>query len=127
MALGGAHARLRGEGVDPGAPALGGLPGPESKGWKLAVERATELLDQHELAEARAIGKHRLDYAIAEARAGDPPSLRYFAPPSYFAQGSWEIATSRSLESVHAQPARGPRNAREEREQTIRVVRDIGD
>lgn len=109
--LASAHGTLKAEGIDRGAPAIGLMQNPLSPGYQLAVERCTELLDFHGLDEARQIARHRLDVAIAEARAADPPTLRYFAPPRFFHPSSWEVATSMSVEAASV-PRAGPRRGR---------------
>ena len=125
--LANAHGRLKAEGIDRGAPPIGLTHSSESPGWKAAVERCTELLDHLDLEAARAVAKHRLDFAIAEARTSDPPTLRYFAPVRFFDARSWEIATTTAVESAGSGSRAIPRGTRQARSAGADEIRHIPD
>ena len=94
------------------------MPSPENAGWKLLLERVSEVLDSSEADRAAEVFAHRIAVARAEAeRPGG--SLEFFVPTAMWNAKSFDMASRRSVDQ--ARRSRPTANAQREEEQPRRI------
>lgn len=126
------HLELRTSGIDPHAQAWSAMPA--GTGAQDLRERIAELRDRRltneQIVDA---GIHVVDVRAAEARAFQPPHLRFFIASRMFTAEAWSKATELSPEQAAAQAAQGkgaprhpPRGGNEsERPRRIETVKPV--